>query len=752
MFKNRSCLQIAALSVCGLLGLAEAQTVVYVDEDAAGANNGSSWCNAYVHLQDALAAAAAPGSTVSEIRVAAGTYLPDEGAGQVAGNRSATFRLIDGVALIGGYAGCGAPNPDARDPDSYDTVLDGDLLGDDLPNFVNRTDNVYHVVTNDDPSTTNTTVIDGFTIRGGHADGVLANKTDQGPGLHNFNGINPFTGKPLVRDCLFIDNWAANHGALNDHGGATIIDCEFRDNFAAGWGGGLYVHGGLAASVTNCGFFNNRTDGALGGGGAVTNEGGVFFDNCRFEDNVSLTHGGAVYNHGDAFPYFEDCVFARNQAEQGGAVYNSRNEYSWFVRTQFIDNVAADVGGAVYDQGDWPVWVFLTFDECTFLRNTAQSGGALYFKSGGGWPHDVTIRSSSFIENHANGPDVGSGFVGGGAIWLQSQNIIRVTDSLFLRNSAVTGAGAIYSTFTTVAPDQGGFYVNCKFIGNTANYGGAASVYRDNSLWVNCLFSGNHSVGDTFRGGGGAINNYQDSGTNNLVGIRMHNCTLMGNSSDGSGGAFHMRFPHSILRLYNSIVWGNTHQGGAGGEDAALSCDFCPPDVIVDYSSIQGWTGTLPGTGTFGNNPLFANAYGGDGIPGTADDHGRLLENSPCVDTGDESLLTTDMTDLDEDLNFNEPTPLDLDLRARVGGAGLDMGAYEYCGATVLFGDVDDSGGVNFTDISLIVNVFQGGNLIPFDDADIFPCGGDDQVNFNDISACVQTFQGSAPCPDECIG
>lgn len=110
-----------------------AQSTLYVDASATGAANGSSWCDAFVQLQNALAAALASGGLVTEILIAEGVYRPDRGAGQTLGDRTATFGLIDAVALRGGYAGCSAPDPDARDIQLYVTALSGDLLGNDDP-------------------------------------------------------------------------------------------------------------------------------------------------------------------------------------------------------------------------------------------------------------------------------------------------------------------------------------------------------------------------------------------------------------------------------------------------------------------------------------------------------------------------------------------------------------------------------------------------------------------------------------------
>ena len=66
--------------------------------DAPAGGNGTTWPTAYKYLQDALATARASGGTITEIRVAKGTYKPDRGGGQTAGSSYSTFELINGVA------------------------------------------------------------------------------------------------------------------------------------------------------------------------------------------------------------------------------------------------------------------------------------------------------------------------------------------------------------------------------------------------------------------------------------------------------------------------------------------------------------------------------------------------------------------------------------------------------------------------------------------------------------------------------
>jgi len=132
--------------------------IIYVDEDANGLNDGSSWPNAYNYLQDSLINA----QYGDYIWIAEGTYKPDRGSGQTPGNREATFQIGNGVCLYGGYAGHGEPDPNLRDVDLYQTILSGDLAGNDCPDTLpkdlleapNRSENSYHVVTisNTEPS------------------------------------------------------------------------------------------------------------------------------------------------------------------------------------------------------------------------------------------------------------------------------------------------------------------------------------------------------------------------------------------------------------------------------------------------------------------------------------------------------------------------------------------------------------------------------------------------------------------------
>jgi hypothetical protein len=179
---------------------------IYVDTDAAGANDGSRWANAYNYLQDALADANSSSKPV-EVRVAQGLYRPDRSAAQPegTGDREAAFGLMSGVALKGGYAGAGEADPNARDIGLCETILSADLYGNDGPDFANYSDNSYHVITAA-PNIAEP-VLDGFTITSGNAS--LWDTHACGAAIFIESAAT------TVLNCTLRDNYAISGGALS---------------------------------------------------------------------------------------------------------------------------------------------------------------------------------------------------------------------------------------------------------------------------------------------------------------------------------------------------------------------------------------------------------------------------------------------------------------------------------------------------------------------------------------------------------
>ena len=155
--------------------LPAAGKTILVDCNAPGpVYDGNNWPTAFKYLQDGLSAA----SSGDEIQVAEGIYKPDEDTANPTGTglRTDTFALVSGVALYGGFPSGGDPNWNDRDPNVYETILSGDLLENDGPEFANNYENSYHVVTGS--GTNETALLDGFTITAGNA----PTKTRMSPG------------------------------------------------------------------------------------------------------------------------------------------------------------------------------------------------------------------------------------------------------------------------------------------------------------------------------------------------------------------------------------------------------------------------------------------------------------------------------------------------------------------------------------------------------------------------------------------
>lgn len=284
---------------------------IHVDDNAAGANNGSSWADAYKYLQDALSEAASAEKPV-EIWVAKGTYKPDFGTGQTRKDRQAAFRLINRVTLKGGFAGSGAPNPGARNVVLYETVLSGDLTGNDVAVNDSRkladeptlAENSYFVVASF--NTHKTAVLDGFTITAG-----------------------------------------SQHGMYNRRGSPSIINCTFDKNLASRWGGGMCSENGSPLLI-NCTFSRNS---AQFGGGLWSLGGAPVLTNCTFTGN-SASYGGAMYNYNNSHPRMINCTLTRNSAKYGGAMYSNNNCNPGVTNCTFASNAsnaANGDGGAVHN-------------------------------------------------------------------------------------------------------------------------------------------------------------------------------------------------------------------------------------------------------------------------------------------------------------------------------------------------------------------------------------------------------------------
>ncbi len=218
--------------------------ILYVKAGAAPGGDGTSWANAFAYVQSALAVAAPD----DQIWVAAGTYLPTEGVSST-DPRGVSFQLKSGVALYGGFPGQPGQEGDfaVRDWRTIASTLSGNL-GD--PN--NPSDNSLHVVNANGVDAT--AIIDGFTITGGAAGGLVANRDNVG------GGMRVQFASPTIRNCTFFKSWALVGGGMFISSGSPLVsNCRFLENYSGGGGdsgAGIY-NDAASPTIVNCVFIAN---------------------------------------------------------------------------------------------------------------------------------------------------------------------------------------------------------------------------------------------------------------------------------------------------------------------------------------------------------------------------------------------------------------------------------------------------------------------------------------------------------------
>ncbi len=438
--------------------------IMYVDDDAAGANDGSSWEDAYVHLQDALADANSVEKPV-EIRVAQGIYRPDQGANQILGDREATFKLINGITLKGGFASLIKPDPNARDIDEYETILSGDLAGNDIDindpcdfqNQSTREENSYHVVTGSNTDATAT--LDGFTIANGNAEPptIYAGST---PPQSMGGGMYIVSGSPTVANCTFAKNLAGEGGGMyNQGGGPKLTDCIFRSNLAD-------MESEVAGDITIswCGH----------GGGMYNIGSSPTLINCTFTSNCAEAFGGGMRNKYKSSPTLRNCEFIRNTAESGGGMENNQSA-STLTYCSFSQNRAGQRGGGMDNSRSTP-----TLTNCSFSQNLAGLGG------GGmsNYSSSLELVNCNFTNNQAY--DHGGGMYNWEAEVVLNNCIFSGNTATWIGGGVHRGGGAIYNNGSSDAK-----LFNCTFTGNSGEKANAYACnyyLNPNSLQlINCI-------------------------------------------------------------------------------------------------------------------------------------------------------------------------------------------------------------------------------------------------------------------------
>jgi len=427
---------------------ASLRKIIYVDADATGSNDGSSWIDAYNYLQNALYDANSAEKPV-EVRVAQGIYKPDQGVGIAAGDRQATFLLLDGVSLTGGYAGIGEADPNSLDIETYETILSGDLNANDaetidlqeLQKEATRGENSYNVVTS--KGNNSTSVLNGFTITAGNANG---------PRL----GESPHYDYHLQR----------GGGMYNDGGSPTLNNCIFRGN-SANYGSGMCNINYSYPMLINCTFCGNFA--SVQGAGIRNSRSAPMLNNCTFSDNLANNAGAGMHNWKSG-PMLINCAFTGNSSGSGAGMENTFGSYVTLTNCNFTENSAQTSGGGVYNSGSR-----LTLTNGTFNRNFANNNGG-GICNGSSNPN---LTACIFSNNSANKEGGGMFNHGGSPV---------LTNCVFSSNFANENGGGMLNRINSYP-----IIINCTFSDNSASdIGGGIYNLMDSTItMINCILWNN---------------------------------------------------------------------------------------------------------------------------------------------------------------------------------------------------------------------------------------------------------------------
>lgn len=395
---------------------------------------------------------------------------------------------------------------------------------------------------------------------------------------------------------------------------------------------------------------NNRLSGPRSGG-LISLGGDVTVRGCSFQGNHAIT-GGAVYiNNGWAS--FTECRFSRNLATSaghsirpsGGAVLSINAEIT-MTSCSFEANQVTDAGegGALGAYGGGS----LNLVSCDFEANASGGrGGSIAATS-----TPLTLEDCRFSGSIASGDD----FSEGGAVSCKDASASLTRCAFFSNHSGSHGGGLCF---------EGNYPLHCassRFVGNAAGYSGGGVLVSSGSpvRFTNCLFAGNACLME----GGGIY-----SATTDTI---YSNCTFTANRADLRGGAIfeYPITPSRVIRINNSILWGNQAAGSQASPSASIATETYKTPLTTFEDSIvanSGGSATwspafgIDGGGNRDADPVFLIPVVPAAAP-TASGNFQLSHGSPALDIGDNSLVIG---------------ATDLDGAPRITNGTVDLGAYE---------------------------------------------------------------------------
>ncbi len=357
--------------------IATQPAVVYVKRNAVGANNGSSWVNAFTDLQAAFA------SCSDTIKVAKGVY-PVSGS-----NPLANFRLSNHRVLMGGYPDAGNPGNSEINTVLYPTQIDGQVSAGV------KSCNIITSINND-----STCRMIGFEI--------MNSAVSTYPSRYSTFKV-AYKSAPYFENIRIssLSNQANDLIAISDSSKPTFRKCNIYNGFTRvssddGYRGISVSKGSVPLFIKS--YFGKDTASAV----ATTDLGAQFlfyyaggkFDSCLFYRNMqdvieaqysypvfqnsdfTKNYGRSIYNIASTLQMlncnFNDSAGLYYTSYEGGAIANVANSVASFNHCRFNNTNAPVSAGVCYNQSSTAVFKNCVFNNC----NSGSDAGAFKNRSG----------------------------------------------------------------------------------------------------------------------------------------------------------------------------------------------------------------------------------------------------------------------------------------------------------------------------------------------------------------------------------
>jgi predicted outer membrane repeat protein len=538
------------------------------------------------------------------------------------------FTLRNGVQLYGGFVGT-ETLLNQRNFTNNPTILSGNI---GTPAV---SDNSFHILYGS--GLDSTTVLDGFTITQGNANGSgMPVSNGWGGGLFLEYGQGISNTCPVIQNCRFEQNSARSGGAIYcrynqfDLVNPILRNCVFDSNRASIFAGAVYKSGPSLSDmpfiVENCRFSNNAALTSDGGGFFLANTGNtILFINCQFEkDSAATSWGGGIF-----------CSGFGNNIDEISIVLDS---------CLFDSNYASESAGFCYtDFSSLNKKFSFEAKNCIFKNNKTRNSDAPAF--------GILSASNSYIDINV----INTLFAG---------NLSFTNASALIRGDANSRLSASFenSIFLSNENVEGPDMISFPIVAGVGNGGSVSEVTAKN-----CLFANN--------GGGIAVLN----GTQSRATTQLINCTFYRN------GRFVIAKNWSDVYVATDSV----------GHDLYIdNCIFWEPqanklqlftnnnfnnvtmyDYHINNSLVNLTDYVIPGAPEsygpqviFGIDPKFVNPAIGDF---------RLQKCSPAVNKGNNAATN------------NANLIYDLDGSPRIFLDTVDLGAFEVQDSCIIVGDVD---------------------------------------------------------------